>query len=1413
MAKNPYLDLKNSFTEQEPVADNPYLKLKQNPADVVGSSPRQAQETSFSRRTRFQADAKVAEQEAADANSFGTIARKTITGLPSAAFSLAKTVIKDPIGAAKSAAMGLANGLTLGGVDYLERKAFTDEMRKGYGDENMTDEQIEDLARHTLEPQDPNLKAIRGGADFASILVPYAGVENLTAKGLAYAAPKFVKQYGTAAKILGNIGAWNAIGQTEETFKPTSERNRLLRAGIDTALGVAFPVGEMVFRKIRPTIFNKGAKVTSAPAVETLVNEGEIVSREGLMAGARERVASLESRAATLVPEEKAVLSRLKANLENPDELYKIQQEGIPRPNIGDAKAVINVAKGEGDELLSVATNDIDSLQNFIKGSNEITYKKIDDLGVDAAGNKILARHEFIPKTGKHIIYATDDATASTLAHELGHYFDSDLTKTVNGLSRILPDFKANREVIEDTLASLAVKRLGGEATGDQISKEIKNIANALISESNAMSATRRGGVANANISEQFADAISEVLTREGARGEAPTVTSLLKEVQERKTQKSLGETVAKELEKSKQFGSKATAESIAKAEAKAAPKIKVEPQKFDIVQDKTLGKVAVPRVGSKVSVSGKELTVKKITQTADGDFRLTVHDPVKKTRRVVPLNQVDNIGTLQGMAKDAQPKTRVISVKPTREGTVKEVTKKLERTPTGHKPNTPAIRAEKITADAETEAFLNTKVLSKMTGKERIGKTNDEIITRSLSSKMTEKDFDNILTERFGNLSEDVVKAKRIINDRVQGLRDDLIGKDINNLSAVEMKQMTADYEKLIETVEVFSGVRTELSNSFRSLGLEVVPGENDVLRQVVEQMQKALGKEGDNFTFMQKALKLRENSIVDKYFNIWYPAVLSGPKTTVRNIVGTGMNLVTETGSTLFTKEGRAEFLPRITAMVKAQKDAWEMAGQVMRNKQQISSKFGEAAAFRSSDFKGPFAFLNNLEYVGRFMNAQDIFFSTVAEQGELAAMRAGKFTYGLADDAVIKSLDEGVAKAYAARTTYRNAFENTAISELGKLVTAGKNSENEFIKAGASMIFPFVKTVANVMERQLDYMPILNLWRSVGNANYAQRASRIVKAAGLGGNEADRVVEIIAQRMKHQQMGKMYAGLAATTALAPLAAAGRITGSGPKNKNERDTLMLSGWRPHSIITPGGVVLPYQFMGPLAGILTALGNIGDGMRYNNDDDASITEKFGEGIRATMQSQLDQSFLSGLSSVSDLITGYKSLEDTVADFAANTLIPIPAAWTQTKDILFPERFEANTFMEKIKNKVGATGGLEPKLDTFGREASADLIWGLTPKVLNTKDPVLNWMNENDVFVGRPNRKQTIKNRRTGETREMTQKEYTQFLGNTGKAIYDKMERYVNNGTFNRYSQEKKDKIVDGIVRDIREQEKSRITF
>jgi len=1355
--------------------------------NMVGFTPEPIPETSFSKVQRYTAESKKMKAEADKANSFGGLLKETLkpTNLAKATWDLTKTVFNNPKEAAKEAALGFASGLTLGGTDYLQRRAFVKEATKG----GMTEEQARQLAEVTLRSEDPNLRAIRGGADFASIVVPYAGLEKAWVAGLKYAAPKFVAQYGRTAALLADIGAFNTAGQTYQSFLPKEQQNRGQQAIFDTATAGVLGIGANIFRSIRGTPFKSPFETTPVVNKNALIPHDMVVTADALRTGAQERIAQLESKA-FMRGNQAEELSFLKKNLDNPDELYRFNaapsKTTVP---VADAKSSMTIKTGAVDEAtgiakgpeIRVATNDVPSLQNYIKGSGDISYKLVDDLGRDAKGREIQARHEFNSSTGVHTIYATEATTAGQLAHELGHYFDTKLTQTTNKLSAMLPAFEKNREAIEDTLASFAVQRLGGNATSEQVSKEIAGIVQSLQREIDTLSSVRRGKLITSQ-SERFADAVSEIATKEGASAKAPVLTEFLRHSEKQNTVKLFGDAVEKELKDSTSY------QSAAPKEAAKAP---------------------VPKESAPAPESGPA----------------PVQETINKDGHVIPES---------APVKEAPKKSK---------GTKKEAPK-LDRGETGKKPETEAIRAEKMTTDVETEKFMREKVLPNVTGKERIGRSNEDITKAAFSSKLTEESFNKILGDRVGNLSADVVKAKQIIADSALSLKTKLAGRDMAELSGAELKDVMSDYSKLVQTFEVFAGARTEISNTFRSLGIGVAPGENDVLRNALEVIQKAIGGETNPFEIMKKAVAIQEKGPVAKYFEVWYPALLSGPKTSARNIVGNLSNLTLDVLSNAFTKEGRREIWPMMRAIIDGQKEAFNKAGRVLRGEDAILSKIYEPSVPVEKTFKGKLAFLNKLEYVGRFLNAQDSYFSSIAKDAEIAGQRVGKYTYGIENPEIASAVNDAVATAYAQNVTFRNQFEKTFVGEIASKASALKTSDNAGVRTFANFFVPFVKTVANITDRRIDFTPILNIGRTFGDrALYEQRAGRVVKEAGLftkmfeeglskdmssvearafAESEVTRVKEIVIDRLRNKQMGKFYMGMSVMAAGVPLAIAGRITGNGPKNKNERDTLLATGWRPNSIIMPNGVALPYQNLAtPLASIFSMLGNLSDAYKYNDTGDNSTN--IADATFGFMKSELDQSFLSGISNLYDGMTGYTPKEKVLSNLAISA-IPIPAAWSQTKDILFPERYDAKTFNEQLKNKLGITGDffgtgltepLQPKLDAFGNKVKSDLIYGLTPPLLNSKtdDPVLNFMLENNIGIAKPNMGNKIKGR-GGQERPMTKEEYTNFVKTTGEKVYDALQPKIESGYFDKFDTKKeKQDAINSIIKKIRADEKSNIRY
>lgn len=1605
----------------------------------------------YQKLTDYKAEGKKAEESAIKANKFGTLAVGAVSpsNLGTGIWDVAKAFTQ-PKELAKSAVLKLFDGATFGALDYTLNTALINEAQKS----GISKEQAQQIADSILNPEDPGIKAVGDVVDFGAMLAPFMGLEKVFIGGMKYAAPEFVKNHAKVANLLKNVGVFNVAGQTSQSFVPEEEQNRGKQAAIDTALAGAFGGAGFIYRKIRHTPFKSPFEVGQVTNTNSLVTQDVVISKDALTAGAESRIAELAKK--TILKEaERSELTFLEKNINNPDELYRFNA-ALPKADVPvpDAKTVATIKTGEvnpktgeatGPEM-SVATNDLAALQDYIKGSGNIDYKIAENLGKDAKGRPIQARHEFNTTTGRHTIYTTEATSASNLAHELGHYFDTKLTGSTQKFSSMIPAFEKNQGAIEDTLGSFAVGRLGGEATSEQISREISTAVQNINREIDALSSARRGKLISSP-SERFADAVSEIATKTGSAEQSPVLTALLKHVEKTDTAKLFGKEVQKVLKeeglvaakypdnvvtvngKTHELSGKAlddykkaegtyqsrTALYAGKTDSSSQATKKAIGMEFSAQKRQITGNLTETEIRNavkqertnyvgkqvEVEINGKKVPATIETKPSYGNTKVKLEDgtvlSVKNTAITPDTRKVEDIiakiteregvklyepgakkatlaqdivdtskkqggmtidtkggipskgyayapekGTEESFAiaefndshvtnfmeknkvslakegnhlglwedegkmyldisrvGEASEKTiaeaqgasqlaiydlekgvtvhtgqikdgvytkldEAINIHNKHQGEISGASSKggdgvkgeipgaqggtgekvdpdLDRGATGKKPQTEAIKAELISTDAEVETFINQKFLSKMTGEERISRSNADIMKQAYDSNLTQDSFDKILKERIGNLPADVVKAKKILADGALGLQNKLAGREISELSGQELKDAMSDYSRLVQTFEVFAGVRTEISNTFRSLGLGVAPGENDVLANALETIQKAIGGETNPFEITKKVVALQQKDTVAKYFELWYPALLSGPKTTARNLVGNFSNLVIQTGSRAFTKQGRTEIMPMIRTMINGHKEAFNNAMAVLKGDTNMVNKFYELPVPGSETFKGKFAFLNNVEYVGRFLNAQDMYFRSLADSAEITAQRVGKFTYGLRQDLAV-DVNEAVGTAFANKVTYRGMYDKTVVQEVAKLVSGAKKSEVATLRFISNQITPFVKTVSKITDAGIDFLPIANIPRTFGGKLYKDAAQRITKEAGIfskimddgivngmsseearamAQSEIGRVQEIIISRLKDQQMGRFYMGMTVLAAGTPLAVAGRITGAGPKSKKERDTLLATGWRPNSFIMPNGIALPYMNLGPLTPIFLALGNLADAYKFNDTGDNTTNAL--EAFKGFMRSELDQSFISGISNIIDGVTGYKPMGQMLSELAIGT-IPVPAAWSQTKDILFPERYDARAFNEVLRNKLGMTGDffgtgitepLQPKLNAFGEQVKADLIYGLTPPVLNAKtdDPVLNFMLKEGIGIAKPNRGANIKGR-GDEERKMTPQEYTDFVKVTGESIYEALQPRVESGYFDKFDTKKeKQKAIDSIIKDIRAREKARIRY
>lgn len=687
-----------------------------------------------------------------------------------------------------------------------------------------------------------------------------------------------------------------------------------------------------------------------------------------------------------------------------------------------------------------------------------------------------------------------------------------------------------------------------------------------------------------------------------------------------------------------------------------------------------------------------------------------------------------------------------------------------------------------------------------------RIRKSNQDVQDLAMMVGMTEKELLNVKAGSVMN-RETLFAARMLVGDKMQDLVN--LNKGINpkNVTLEQASQIRDSFERLVAMQQSVTGVVSETAGTLGSLNKPVTPGEYATIRELMEMVQTTPGfNEGDVMKFAKAfGLKQREISTREIWgkrgFDLWYAAILSGPKTTLRNLLGTGFNQFTEMISKLGNPKTMKEFIPGISGWLRGWNEGFAEAYEVFQ-KGGYQGKFMEANKNIGDELvdnivypPGPWKkYQHIVESVGRFLAAQDKAFSTAGRRMEEASL-------AVRGEAVSAEVAEAVTKAYGEASVYHGVPRGRSVRAMAEGIQRMRK-----ILPESKIIIPFVQTVANVLDRQLDYFPITSMLRLQPRV-LKEQAERIVKEFNL--SETD--VPFIQKRLKDQQVGRMVIGGSIMTAASILAGQGRISGGGPSNYNERLQLQRTGWRPNSIKV-GDYWVPYTYLGPLNGVLSAVGNMYDKTIYDKADNETILGLMGKGLIGWGQTQLDASFLSGVSDLLDVLSERTPADQYFTNLGAS-LIPIPALYSQTKDMIWRQQYETRDIVSKLRQKLGLTGDafgldpLNPRLDAFGEQMTSDLIYGVTPKKYQA-DEVDNLLIANDVVVTLPQRNRSYTDHQ-GVERRLTDDEYQNYIQISGEMIYEELQRALP--SLYNMDQNQLDNFVSEIQRNARDEARARI--
>lgn len=212
---------------------------------------------------------------------------------------------------------------------------------------------------------------------------------------------------------------------------------------------------------------------------------------------------------------------------------------------------------------------------------------------------------------------------------------------------------------------------------------------------------------------------------------------------------------------------------------------------------------------------------------------------------------------------------------------------------------------------------------------------------------------------------------------------------------------------------------------------------------------------------------------------------------------------------------------------------------------------------------------------------------------------------------------------AKGYAEETTFTNDLENEGV--IGTLSNTLNTLKN---KGGAwrtlNFVIPFLRTPTNILKFSIDRTPLGTVGMVATKAKRAELTKQLMSEDPM---------------VRAQIRGKLAVSTAATGAILYYMNTnkGMITGGGPPNRDELESLRMSGWRPYSIKV-GDTYYSYQRADPIATVLGLFADIIEGQQYHDVEDIISQDMVALSILSLTQNVTNKSYVKGLDTLLQLV-------------------------------------------------------------------------------------------------------------------------------------------------------------------------------
>jgi len=301
------------------------------------------------------------------------------------------------------------------------------------------------------------------------------------------------------------------------------------------------------------------------------------------------------------------------------------------------------------------------------------------------------------------------------------------------------------------------------------------------------------------------------------------------------------------------------------------------------------------------------------------------------------------------------------------------------------------------------------------------------------------------------------------------------------------------------------------------------------------------------------------------------------------------------------------------------------------------------------------------------------------------------------------------------------------------------------------------PFIRTVTNLTKYSAERTPF----------NFAKIAYDYSKGK-------------ISKDELSNEIAKPIVGSILTLITATMVSEGMITGGGPKDKNKREALMQTGWRPYSFLI-GDKYIGYNRYDPLGQIIGTSADITEiilNKPFPEEQDAK--KLVGRMAFSLAKNWTSKTYLQGVSGILDAISDPVRYGDNFVNNFAGSLIPsVVASVARSSDPYFRQ---TDSILETLKSRIPTQSEkLLPKRDVWGNPVERKggfTIQMLSPSDVSTDNP--DFINKELVRLGVAPSMPSKKIRDV----ELTPIEYDVYTEFAGKEARRGVERYIESDAY-----------------------------